>query len=390
MPARSETPGLVRRQRKNSITLYWRALSVSRKAGEYPDQMIRLPADAGEAEIAELCEQYTARLDQWLNGAQRRAFFYDGTIASLCDCFERHPDSPMREVKWNTADSYGDSLKVIRATIGARAIRAVVPVDAKRWYANWRRPAAPGGPERIKRAHGAVSVLRMILRFGMALGYRECGDLADGLAAMRFERSARRDSEMTFDHARAFIAAALASGKVEDIELAAGVACQFETLVRQKDVIGEYPPGQPWRGAFTWEAIPGGIWRLRTSKTGAPAQFHLPDYELLWPLLQAIPQSRRSGAIVKNGDGTPIREGAYRKRFRKLAAAAGIPKGVWNMDARAGGITEGLEAGADMPTASRAATHANPSITEKIYARRNRLAIATMADIRKKGRAGTV
>jgi hypothetical protein len=59
--------------------------------------------------------------------------------------------------------------------------------------------------------------------------------------------------------------------------MAIGVAAQFEMLLRQKDIIGEWPPSQAdvdreaarmkveprrygqacWIGQFTWERIPG-------------------------------------------------------------------------------------------------------------------------------------
>ena len=113
----------------------------------------------------------------------------------------------------------------------------------------------------------------MILNFGLALGYAECGELALGLSKMRFERSAPREGEMTVAHARAFITAALARGDARGLSMAIGVATQFETMLRQKDVIGEWeadgPAARAGAAPIAWENIPGGIFRLRTSKTGA-------------------------------------------------------------------------------------------------------------------------
>jgi hypothetical protein len=116
----------------------------------------------------------------------------------LRDCFEPHPESPIRDVQRSTAESYADSLKVIRATVAKRAVRALTPIDIKAWYRKWRAPAEDGKAERVKRAHDAVSALRMILGFGLTLGYEECGALAIGLSKIRFEwrsgwlRSSRR------------------------------------------------------------------------------------------------------------------------------------------------------------------------------------------------------
>lgn len=358
--------------------------------------MIRLPNGATPAEIEELCALYAARFDAWRTKGDKPRFIYDGTIGSLCDAFERHPQSPIHEVKTSTAESYVDSLKVLRATVAARAVRAVAPIDVKGWYAKWRAPKrieAPGqpprfGPERVKRAHDAVATLRMILRFGKALGHAECGDLAEGLSMIQFERSARRESAMTVEHARAFIAQALKRGDDRGLYMAIGVACQFETILRQIDVIGEWRienGREVWSGSFTWENLPGGWLRLRTSKTGAWLAHDLTRLELLWPLMQQVPQSARVGAVVKGEGGLPIRTRSYRKWFREIADLAGVPRGVWNMDARAGGVTEALDLGADLTDVSRAATHTKEIMTRR-YDRETEAAAARVAEVRKQGR----
>lgn len=392
MAARSKFPGLIVRRRAGWEKKYWSAASLSTKAKRFPDPLIPLPRDATDAEIADLCETYTARLGIWLAAGERPRSFYDGTIGSLCDVFEGHPESPIRDVKHNTAGSYTDSLKIIRATVAKRAVRAIVPIDVKGWYSRWRTPAVEGGLPRTKRAHDAIAALRMILRFGQALGYGECGALAEGLKALRFERGRPRTAEMTVSHAEAFIAAALARNDSRGLYMAIGVAAQFETLLRQKDIIGEWlaAPGEPetWSGSFTWENIPGGILRLATSKSRGrkEVEHDLTKLDLLWPLIQRVPQCERSGAIVKGEGGLPIRERSYRKWFRQIARLAGIPDEVWNMDSRAGGITEALEAGAERSAVQRAATHSNLEMTD-CYDRETREAVASVAEARKRARS---
>lgn len=396
MPTRGATPGLIKRRRKSGVALYWSAENLSRGQAGYPDPLIRLPPDAAPEEIRDLCETYTARLDIWLSGEARPRWIYDGTIGSLCDAYERHPESPIHEVKRNTADSYRDSLKVIRDTVAKRTVRALTPIDVKRWYREWRAPAAHGKPERVDRAHNAVAQFRMILRFGFAIGHKECGELVEQLAMIQFGRSPARASEMTLAHARAIIAASVARGDRRGLSMAIGVAAQFETMLRQKDVIGEWSQdiGDPnatvfgreaWRGAFTWENIPGGILRLATFKTGAKAVFDLTRLDLLWPLLQSVPQLDRVGAIVKGDEGLPIRERSYRKWFRQIAHGAGVPDNVWNMDARAGAVTEALESGAREEDVQRAATHSHSATTLR-YERRIENAISATAAARRKAR----
>ena len=62
----------------------------------------------------------------------------NGTVRSLCDAFERHPQSPIREVRRNTAESYIHSFNVIRLTVAKRTVRALTPIDVKAWYDKWR------------------------------------------------------------------------------------------------------------------------------------------------------------------------------------------------------------------------------------------------------------
>jgi hypothetical protein len=206
---------------------------------------------------------------------------------------------------------------------------------------------------------------------------------------IQFGRSARRNVEMTFEQAVAFVAASVARADDRGRYMAIGVAAQFETMLRQKDVIGEWNRDsagrETWGGTFNWENIPGGILRLRTSKTGKEAVFDLTRLDMLWPLLQAVPQEQRQGAIVKGEHGKPIRERSYRKWFRQIAREAGIPDEVWNMDSRAGAVTEALEAGADLSDVSRAATHSTEVMTRR-YERRTQASILNVADARKKAR----
>lgn len=391
MAKRSEFPGLITRKREGWEKRYWSAASLTVKAGQYPNPLIPLPKDATEAEIHDLCETYTTQLQIWLSDGERDRFRYDGTIGSLCDVFEGHPESPIREVKHNTADSYADSLKVIRATVGKRAVRAIAPIDVKTWYRKWSSPAKEGSAPRLKRAHDAVAALRMILRFAAALKHAECAELAEGLANLRFERPGARTEEMTVSQARAFIATSLARGDPRGLYMAIGTAAQFETMLRQKDIIGEWTPdgrgGEVWTGEFTWENIPGGIFRLATSKSRKTKKLvhDLTMLDLLWPLMQQVPQAERVGAIIKGEHGLPIRERSYRKWFRQIARLASIPDTVWNMDSRAGAITEALEAGAEIGDVQRAATHSHPEMTTR-YDRETKTAVASVAEARKRSR----
>jgi Phage integrase family len=402
MPQRSDRPGLKFRGTKTGQQPYWVAKQVVRDIMGFPDKTIRLPMGASDEELAALCRDHTARLLAWIaEAANERVTYtrYDGTVLTLSRVYQEHPDSPFHELKHNTRKTYTDSLKVIEATIGKRLVRNLSVIDVRRYYKNWRRPKFADGAERIDRAHDAVAMFRTILRFGFALGHDECGRLDERLKTQRFEKGGAREEQMTYIQAAAFVRIALQLGATGVIPLergrcmAIGVAAQFELTLRQKDIIGDWQPaianvphaiyagGEMWVGAFRWDNIPGWRFRLKTSKTRAATGFSLTDYPLLFPLLEGVAQSERTGAIIKGERGLPVRERSYRKWFRQIARAAGIPDEVWSMDSRAGGATEADEAGVEFQMIQELLTHSEPKTTVR-YLRRREKRISDIAKAR--------
>jgi hypothetical protein len=67
--------------------------------------------------------------------------------------------------------------------------------------------------------------------------------------------------------------------------------------------------------------------------------------------------------IVDDTAGRPYAESANGREWRVVARAAGIPDHVWNMDARAGAITEAKDAGADLDHIRSTASHSQVSTT---------------------------
>ena len=398
MPPRGKAPGL-KRGRHNLP--YWIATQVRRDLMGFHDRCIPLPADADPETLARLCREHSARLDAWI--AEQRTGpgvssmpRYDGTVLSACRLYQQHTHSRFHKVKHNTRKSYTDSLKIIETTVGKRLIRNVTVLDVQHWYDEWRKPTIEDGPERIDRAHNTVCMVKTVLRFCATLRYRDCKLLADELGFVQFERGGAREEEMTFGHASIFIRKAIEMGQRGMIpadrahSMAIGVAAQFELLLRQKDIIGDWggQKGEKWTGYFTWENIPGWRWRMKTSKSKyrAAAEFDLQRYSMLFPLLEAVPHGQRVGPIVKDEAGRPIRDRAYRKWFRQIARAAGVPDAVWSMDSRAGGATEAEEAGAALDAIQGALTHSRKDTTLR-YIRRNTAKIATVAEARSRKRA---
>ncbi len=415
MPRRGDKPGFKRGRRGLP---YWMARQlIPAVPPDFPDPCIALPADASEAELRALCQHHTERLDVFIATAkltppdEPKVPRFDGSVASACDCYEKHPLSRFRRVKGNTRKSYSDSLKVIRRTVGGRVARNVTTLDCEGWYENWRAPDFEGDEEHVRRAHGAISVFRTVIRFvGRAYRRKELLELDAELKTIQFERGGAREQELTYHQVVAFIRAAQdlgARGVIpaeRALALAIGVAAQFELMLRPMDVCGEWektslhrrvPAGQTvishddqsWYGYFTWESLPGWIWRMRTSKSKyrAPAEFDLTRYALLFPLLEQVSRDERNGAVIKGEHGLPIRYRLWQKTFRKIARAAGIPDDVQVRDARPGGATEADEAGVPVDLISAGLTHSNTNTTLR-YIRRRGGKHAQLADLRKASR----
>lgn len=68
MSERTTPPGLVRRLRKDgTVRMYWCAKNASRRAKNYPDGHVKIPDDATQDQIADICGRNYDRLQQWLN-----------------------------------------------------------------------------------------------------------------------------------------------------------------------------------------------------------------------------------------------------------------------------------------------------------------------------------
>ena len=83
--------------------------------------------------------------------------------------------------------------------------------------------------------------------------------------------------------------------------------------------------------------------------------------------LQAVPAAERTGPLVVDEEGVPLRRRNYQNLYRDVANAAGVPRTVWNMFARHGGVTEAHESGADLVDIGKHAQHSDLNTTNRHY-----------------------
>lgn len=390
---KSEAPGFSRKPRADGSTaFYWEASRASRQAAGYPVRTVRL--DRNEETAKAECRALTEELMVWIAEKRENALpTFDGTIASLVHLYQKDPDSPYRSVRPNTRVTYDGDLKIIQRTVGACAIDDLTRKDFASWHRTFSAPKAHGGPPRVRRGHGLMTMLRILVGFGVAMRLDGCREVRSVLEEMTFATPERRNQAITAAQAEAIIAKALELGRRS---IALGQTLQFELALRQVDVIGRWQKGEGgggiafhgrfWGGGLTWADLTSDRLAKRTSKTGQEGEWTPQSYPLIVKAMGAFAEHERVGpAIIDEQTGRPYQDRRYGKVWRPIADAAGIPRDVWNMDSRAGAITEASEAGAQIEDMRQFATHANPDTTRR-YIRRTGASTDRVAELRLKHR----
>jgi hypothetical protein len=189
------------------------------------------------------------------------------------------------------------------------------------------------------------------------------------LGKLRFPTPAARRSRMTYEQVKAVREEAHRWG-LDSIGLA--TVLQFELSLRQKDVIGEWEPahsgeggivhkGTRWANGLQWSDIDAQlVLRKNHTKTGAYVEFDLKLYPAVLEQIELVPRARRIGPmIISERTGEPYKHRSFTQTWRKVATKAGVPRSVWNMDARAGAISEAYDAGAGETDVMKHAGHKN-------------------------------
>ncbi|TCA48560.1 site-specific integrase [Rhizobium pisi] len=173
-------------------------------------------------------------------------------------------------------------------------------------------------------------------------------------------------------------------------------ALQFELTLRQIDVIGRWEKtdeplaggivdrGQRWRDGLGWSHLDAnGILLKETSKVeGVTAEHDTMQYPFLREIIDMFPPEKRFGPMIKSeATGLPYRYRHFSKVWRDIANEAGVPAHVWNRDSRAGGVTEGSDAGANLEHLRHHANHKNIATTAR-YNRQTLEKTQTVAKLR--------
>jgi hypothetical protein len=376
-PEDYDAPGLRQLKRPTGrIDCYWVADKKLVKAG-YPAKTQRLHGDLSDPinrlDIAAACRRLQAEMLEWKAGRKAVGSRSErGTIRFLCEAFEGDEDSPIHGLRDATQVFYRRYMKIIIEDVGAKRLSEVNGKAVRRWHAAWAALGHRG-------AYACIQTLRRVIGYGVECAENKddpCLFIARVLQKMEFDAPKGRKKRAEHAHVAAFRPKATEMGRAS---IALAVSMQFDLGMRQKDVIGEWVragdgtregimDGQwRWQWGVTWDQIDKD-WILRkpTSKSNGRevAEHDLKSYPETLALLQAVPAIKRIGpVIIDEGSRKPYRANHFGVTFRKIANASGWPADVWNMDSRAGAISEAFEAGAEPADVMKAATHTEMSTT---------------------------
>jgi hypothetical protein len=369
-------PGYKRKRNRDGTSReYWAARPDLVRIG-YRPKAVRLHYDQtpeGRLQLASRCQTLQAEMLAWAKNGTMPARQYDGTIAGLCRQYQINESSPYRRMKWNSAENVVKSLKIIERTVGARQVGQLLGPDFHRWHQRWGEPKKEQGKPRPWRAKHAMNVVRDVISFGVTLGYDDCFRADTILGKLRFPNPPPRTQKLTLEHVKKIrkVAHEMKLGSI-----AFATVLQFELSLRQKDVVGEWEPaplaeggivyrGRRWVNGLTWSHIDeANILRKVTTKRGVPVEHDLSLSPMVMEEIAKVPVERRVGpVIISERTGAPYKNRKFSEAWRRVANAAGIPREVWNMDARSGAISELYDAGASTQDAMKHAGHQDPRMS---------------------------
>ncbi|CAN7383538.1 hypothetical protein LJR220_003409 [Bradyrhizobium sp. LjRoot220] len=352
---------------------WWYAAKRAAKRGYHPKTM-RLYGDLESLRDVEAmfgrCNTLWAEMQDWIeSGEVDNRPIYDGTVGSLLNCYFKDPKSPYHDNRYNTQRGYSSWGAALKRVAGARRISALVGNDLREWHRNVRKPRQ-GRPPRERLAKAIIQMMRIALVYGKGAGLDDCAKLYAMIEDMEFrsENDEKRIGQpkkkkkvaMNYAQAEAIVRTGLARGTRRGRSVALATAAQFEFTVSQIDAIGYWMPaqhipveagmilrgGKLWRPGLRFEDFAEGLLDLSRLKTGRSAIFDVNEYPLFQLALSAVPEAERTGPLVTDTDGDPIRYRVFYGMYRDVAEEAGVPAEVWSSRARHGGGTEARASGA--------------------------------------------
>jgi hypothetical protein len=304
-------------------------------------------------------------------------------LRDVIDAYQTDPLSSFHKQRFHVRQNHAGMLRRIRDQLGSMPIGDITGRTLIEWHAVWK------GEDKVAMAHSMVGQLRTVFSFGFThLADPQCERISQILHRLKFPMAGARTERITADQADAVRTWAHIIGWHS---IALAQALQFELILRQKDVIGEWVPldepgvsadvwgDQKWLRGLRWSEIDDDlILRHVTSKRQKPVEVALSLSPMVMEelaFLDEIPDGDEP-VIVNEATGMPWTASEYRRKWRIIARYAGVPDNVFNMDSRSGGISEAFEAGVTPERIQKSATHSDLRTTGR-YNRGDQLRAAS-------------
>lgn len=292
------------------------------------------------------------------------------TLEQLANCFRTDKLSSFHKLRFGVREKQNALINRIVLRHGKTDLSEIKTRTIFEWYALWSYDG-----RKLATGHSLIKQLRVMFGYGLTLlEDKECERLRVILSTLKFSKGRRNEQKLNIDHVNKIRFAAHDAG-LHSIALAQ--VLQFESMLRQKDIIGEWIPidepegvseitydGLKWlRGLRRSEIDQMMILRHITSKREKPIEVDL----TLSPLIcQELPYIRfdHDALIICERTNKPWKDFDFRTEWRKLAKGCGIPDEIFNMHSRAGAISEGFLSGANPDFIRSAATHSDLAMTQ--------------------------
>ncbi|SEK72354.1 tyrosine-type recombinase/integrase [Pacificibacter marinus] len=354
---------------------------------------------------AQRCRELTIAMIDWWD-AQDNSGWDVRTWGYVIHRYLTDDVSPYASVKANTQKGYQYTCAYWNKAIGHMKVEKLDFFELK----NIEKTMGNKGRS-VDFIHRMFTQLRGLARYAALLKIEGAADVKETLSNMRIKAPSPSDERPTRKQIEDVVALADAA---DDKAFAAGLLLQFEFALRGSDVRGqwfeisvaEYLQGgivrksrrasktiySRWQDGLCIEHFDQGMTMFKKviSKTAKsspkPITFPLDGLPDLRIRLLELKAGRDSGPlIISSRHNLPFEHTAFTAIWRKYAKAAGVPPEIKLKDARAGGLTEAEQMGADPRQLQAAGQHANFSTTQR-YLRDNDSQVAQVVRLRQTGR----
>ncbi|WP_156947133.1 hypothetical protein [Bradyrhizobium sp. WSM3983] len=262
-----------------------------------------------------------------------------GSCADLIDRYCADPRSNYHQLRYKVRRNYTNIMRRIAEDV-VLGIEPIADLNAAKVQAAYERWSEGG---RLAQGHSLIRQLRLLCTYGVTvLNDDACVRLSAVLHKMRVRKPRGGAVLLTEEHVR-LIRAKAHEMKLPSVALAQAI--QFECRLKQTDVIGEWVPvSEPgvsdivsenkgkWLRGIRWEEIDSKmILRHISSLHQRDIVIDLNKSPMVMEELSKIGKLPARGPIIVNEiTGVPWAQFEFRRRWRKIANAVGVPENVKN------------------------------------------------------------